>query len=153
LRYGNFTSDKWEAWHKNPLKLFDGVKGMEDGFLKWFAVGTNWAVNRGLDAVFWAGQFTMNRIHRIHSKFNSDQKLGALKDPLDAYRAAPAPAGAAHDPKYDEAVELMAFWDFLTTGAVVDISPARKHSAAQKDFTDSNPFPAYIPSWQGRNGY
>ncbi|MDR3208432.1 MAG: hypothetical protein LBT45_01125 [Rickettsiales bacterium] len=86
LMYGSLTSDVWEEWKKNDIKLWDGVTGMDKGFLKWFATGTNFAVNRGVNALFWAGQITVNKIRLGGARFGNDEDLGALKKPLEYYR-------------------------------------------------------------------
>jgi hypothetical protein len=54
LSYGAWGSSRREAFYdeKNRLDLFKDVKGMNEGFLKWFAVGTNWVANVGAYAVF-----------------------------------------------------------------------------------------------------
>ncbi|MDR1071094.1 MAG: hypothetical protein LBL21_00420 [Rickettsiales bacterium] len=143
LRYGTFTSDRWEEWKKNPLKMWDGVKEMNEGFLKWFAVGSNWAVNRGVDAIFWAGHFANRTLQMQGAKFKDakGKKLGALEQPINDYRNA---ANAADQAKYKDITDLMAFWDYLTTGAVIDKNPLRKHSKEQEKHTDN-----VVPNFQG----
>jgi hypothetical protein len=82
MRYGALSSDKWAEWKKkeNKINLFEGIK--LDGFMKWFAVGTDWALNLGVNALFWSVQAGSNLLN--NRKQNKTGK--ELQSDIDFYK-------------------------------------------------------------------
>jgi hypothetical protein len=80
MRYGALSSDKWAAWKENKISLFEGIK--LDGFMKWFANGTDWALNRGVNALFWSVQAGSNLWHNRKRNEIGDE----LASDIDFYK-------------------------------------------------------------------